>query len=89
MSQQTYSREDYDKIKLNLPAIVEANAGMKKGLTECVNIARESGAPNYIKSAEALESVMNKLNKAVDEAAEITEKIVAKYKVMDEAGLLA
>lgn len=89
MSQQTYSREDYDKIKLNLPFIVEANEGMKKGVLGSVQIAKDSGAPNYIKSAEALESVLNKLNKAVDEATEITLKVQDKYRVMDEAGLLA
>lgn len=86
---QTYSREDYEKIKLNLPQIIEAREGMAKGKETCFEIAKESGAPEYIKSAEAMQSGIEKLIKAIDEAVESTEKVVEKYRKMDEAGLLA
>lgn len=89
MANQDYSREDYDKIKLNLPTIIDAATGMKKGIVECVEIAKESNVPAYIKSAEAMESVIEKLVKAVESGIEITETVVNKYRVMDEAGMLA
>lgn len=89
MAALNYSRDDYEKIKLNLPVIVDANEGMRKGKDGCVEIAMESGAPEYIKSAQALDSVITKINKAVNEAVEITEKIITKYKQLDASGMLS
>lgn len=85
----TYSREDYEKIKANTPRIAEAGVGMLRGADNCLEIAKESGAPEYIKSAEAMHSVISKLSKAVNEAVEITGKVENKYEKLAEAGLLA
>ena len=85
----SFTREDYDKIKMNLPAVIEGKDGMVQGANACLEIAQESQAPVYIKSGEALVSAVNKVAKAAEEAIEITEKVMKKYEALIDAGLLA
>ena len=76
---KTYSREDYEKIKASTPSIEEAGVNMVRAAEACLEIAKESGAPEYIKTAEAMRSALDKIAKAVEEASESTHRVEDNY----------
>lgn len=82
----TFNVEDLGKIKQAVELLEEVIPTGKKGIENAKEIAAESGAVKYIKSAEALEAGGEEFFKCVTEYVEVTNELLRTYERLN-AGL--
>lgn len=82
----TFNVEELGKIQQALELLQEVVPTGKKGIENAKEIAAESGAVKYMKSAESLEAGGEEFFKCVEEYTEVIEELLNFYKRMD-AGL--